>query len=381
MKIEQSNVAMGATRQASQFIASSVEVEAAHWSNGNTTQGSTAKASALKVSGWAERSAELNLSEHWKQLQENSQKISNKYAKSLPDEPEEDFKIKMLRRLLENLRAMQEGRQPDYEKLEKTANRSLKLQAGTNSNFNFSFAALQGTVTSGSRVMAGGSGHWEEKVTMSQIFTDREVTCFSTAGCVKTADGREIDFNLNLEMSREFTEVVGSTEYIRKTFCVDPLVINLDSQPATFSDQTFFFDLDADGDEEEISRLAAGSGFLALDKNNDGTINDGNELFGPKSGDGFKDLAAYDEDGNGWIDESDSVFKNLKIWTMDDDGKERLIGIGAAGIGAIYLGKTSTQFSVNDMATNETQGIIRSTGVYLKENGEAGTIQHVDLIV
>ena len=41
-----------------------------------------------------------------------------------------------------------------------------------------------------------------------------------------------------------------------------------------------------------------GSGYLALDKNGDGTINDGSELFGTRNGDGFADLAQYDEDGN-----------------------------------------------------------------------------------
>ena len=65
---------------------------------------------------------------------------------------------------------------------------------------------------------------------------------------------------------------------------------------AEVSDQTFYFDLDADGKEEEISVLN-GSGYLALDKNGDGTINDGSELFGTRNGDGFADLAQYDEDG------------------------------------------------------------------------------------
>ena len=206
------------------------------------------------------------------------------------------------------------------------------------------------------------------------------MTTFSTVGQVQTADGRNIDFNLNLEMSREFTREFGM-EYTRKTFCVDPLVINLEGSPASFSDQTFFFDLDANGTEEEIAMLSSGSGFLALDKNGDGKVNNGTELFGPKSGDGFADLAAHDEDGNGWIDENDSVFKDLKIWTKDSDGRDRLVAIGKAGVGAIYLGKASTEFSLNKAENNENQGIIRSTGIFLKESGEAGTIQHVDLIV
>ena len=78
------------------------------------------------------------------------------------------------------------------------------------------------------------------------------------------------------------------------------------------SDQTFYFDLDADGEEEEISMLK-GSGYLALDKNEDGIINDGSELFGTGNGDGFADLARYDEDGNGWIDENDSILSLIHI--------------------------------------------------------------------
>ena len=145
--------------------------------------------------------------------------------------------------------------------------------------------------------------------------------------------------------------------------------------------QKFLFDINADGKEDNISCVNQGSGFLALDKNGDGKINDGNELFGTKSGDGFKDLAAYDQDGNGWIDEADDVFQNLKIWTKDADGNDQLLDLKESGIGALYLGNVSTQFSLNHQETNATNAVIRSTGVYLKESGEVGTMQHVDLAV
>ena len=50
-------------------------------------------------------------------------------------------------------------------------------------------------------------------------------------------------------------------------------------------------------------------------------------------------------------------------------------------MGAIYLGKAGTEFSLNKQENNQKHGIIRSTGIYLKENGEAGTLQHVDFVV
>lgn len=58
------------------------------------------------------------------------------------------------------------------------------------------------------------------------------------------------------------------------------------------------FDLDSDGREDLISFVRPGSGFLALDLNGDGRVNDGRELFGPATGDGFAELARYDQDGN-----------------------------------------------------------------------------------
>jgi hypothetical protein len=45
----------------------------------------------------------------------------------------------------------------------------------------------------------------------------------------------------------------------------------------------------------------------------DGRVNDGRELFGPITGDGFAELAAYDDDGNNWIDENDGIYDNLSI--------------------------------------------------------------------
>ena len=129
---------------------------------------------------------------------------------------------------------------------------------------------------------------------------------------------------------------------------------------------------------EYISQLSAGSGYLALDKNGDGEINDGSELFGTASGDGFADLAQYDSDGNGWIDEADEIFDKLRIWSVDASGESTLIGLGKAGVGAIYLGSSDTEFSLNDMHNN-TNAVIRKTGMFLYENGMAGTVQQLDL--
>ncbi len=209
-------------------------------------------------------------------------------------------------------------------------------------------------------------------------FEEYEETSFSSTGVVKTADGREISFGVDVTMSREFSQYYRQEGISVQAMC-DPLVINLDNNIPDLSDQKFYFDLDADGEKEEISNLMSGSGFLSLDKNEDGVINDGNELFGTQNGDGFADLAKYDEDGNGWIDESDSVFEQLKIWVKDAQGNDSLYSLKDKNVGAIYLGNQNTDFTLRSGGTGNVNGAIRKTGIFLYEDGMAGTLSHLDM--
>lgn len=219
-------------------------------------------------------------------------------------------------------------------------------------------------------------GHYES----SYSYCEEEYTSFETTGTAVTADGREISFHVNLQMSRQFMQYAHTSVDFGAPLLTDPLVINLNNNAtAGITDQTFRFDIDADGTLDTISMLEAGSGYLALDKNGDGIINDGSELFGTTSGNGFADLAAYDSDGNGWIDEADEIFDKLRIWSKDASGNDVLVGLGAAGVGAIYLGSADTEFSLNSMSDNSTNAVIRQSGVFLYENGNVGTIQHVDV--
>lgn len=216
--------------------------------------------------------------------------------------------------------------------------------------------------------------------TQESYYMETESVSFSSTGSVTTADGRTINFNVEVGMSRSFCQYYKEELNIAQFQRVcDPLVINLQNDVATLSDQKFFFDIDADGEQDEISMLGSGSGYLALDKNEDGVINDGNELFGPKSGNGFADLAEYDQDGDGWIDEDDNIWSKLKVWCKDENGKDVLYTLREAGVGAICLQNASTDFALNN-AENISQGYLRSTGIFLYENGNVGTVQHLDLV-
>ena len=146
------------------------------------------------------------------------------------------------------------------------------------------------------------------------------------------------------------------------------------------TERTYDFDLDADGEADQIHFIGPNSGFLALDRDGSGTIDNGSELFGASTGNGFAELAAYDEDGNQFIDEADSIFEELRIWQKDSAGNDHLVALGQKGVGAIYLGHIDTPFQVKDEA-NQLQGVVRSSGVYITEGGGTGTVQQLDLVV
>ncbi|MGN0375198.1 MAG: hypothetical protein ACI4EN_06815 [Butyrivibrio sp.] len=241
------------------------------------------------------------------------------------------------------------------------------------SSFNVSSGINEGAVIS-------NSGKYVVRTVSSEFYAETEVTSFQSQGSVVTEDGREFNFDISFEMSRSFSQSI-ETYTENEIFMCDPLVLNFKGDVAELSDQKFFFDLDCDGVEEEISYMQGNSGFLALDLNGDGKINDGRELFGTTSGDGFKDLSKYDADNNGWIDENDSIFNSLKVWTKNPDGKETLMNLKDAGVGAIYLGNANTRFSLNSITDNAVNGMIQKSGIFLMENGEVNIIQHVDFAI
>jgi len=221
---------------------------------------------------------------------------------------------------------------------------------------------------------------WGVEYDRHETVHESERTTFTAQGVVQTSDGKQIQFSLSLDMRREFFQQsdisIRQGDGVKK----DPLVINFNGSAAQLTDTKFSFDLNNDGKAENMSFVGANSGFLALDKNGNGTIDNGLELFGTQSGNGFADLAAYDSDGNHWIDENDAIYSKLRVWSKDAAGKDTLSTLAQRNVGALYLGNVATQFDLKNSA-NDLQGQIRSSGVYLHEDGSAGTLQQVDLVV
>ncbi|MBB5019857.1 hypothetical protein HNQ59_003165 [Chitinivorax tropicus] len=238
-----------------------------------------------------------------------------------------------------------------------------------------------GNSGSGSEGNVQPQPNWGAEYAYRETYYERESLSFSMNATVKTEDGKTLNVGFSFEMEREFYyESSIRLQLGNAAQRKDPLVINLDVPAAKLTDQKMPLDLDSDGRSEKVATLAPGSGYLALDKNGDGKINNGKELFGAATGDGFSELRDYDNDHNQWIDEGDTIFNKLRVWLIGADGKSALLNLKETGIGAIFLGKVDSAYALNGQQ-NQNLGQLKSTGFYLSDKGKAGTIQQVDLTI
>ncbi|MEW6352264.1 MAG: hypothetical protein AB1646_24705 [Thermodesulfobacteriota bacterium] len=147
----------------------------------------------------------------------------------------------------------------------------------------------------------------------------------------------------------------------------------------SWSEGRAFFDLNTDGFAERTGWIAGDDGLLVLDRNGDGIINDGKELFGsgtPLSGggtapNGFQALADLDSNHDGRIDATDEAFSALRIWIdYEEDGlcePYQLFSLQDVGIASINLTPTG------DGAGTDAQGNTQErTGTFTWADGSTG---------
>ena len=106
---------------------------------------------------------------------------------------------------------------------------------------------------------------WGFEYDLHQKYYEKEVTTFQAQGIIKTSDGKEIKIDVNLNMSREFMSQQDISIKAGDGVKCDPLVINYGGHSANITQTKYSFDLDSDGEQENISFAGVGSGFLALD--------------------------------------------------------------------------------------------------------------------
>ncbi|MDD2780869.1 hypothetical protein [Sulfuricurvum sp.] len=131
----------------------------------------------------------------------------------------------------------------------------------------------------------------------------------------------------------------------------------------------------------EARETTLGCGFVVLDRNGNGTIDNGGELFGDqtsvngaKASDGFSALSAEDTDHDGTFDADDANYTNVRVWQdTNSDGISQtteLHTLTELGIASINLTSTAT----NTVTNGNTQS---ATGTYTRTDGttdEAGNL-------
>jgi len=216
----------------------------------------------------------------------------------------------------------------------------------------------------------------EDKTSNVQITSLRvegEYLHLSASGTLRVANGEAIAFSLDLSFTR--LSITANAQDAQ-----DPLVINLDGTPAKLSDATIRLDLKGDGVIREIPFVVPGKAIIAYDRNGDGVVNDGHELFGPLTGQGFSELATLDDDQNGKIDVNDRAFSLLRLWQMAPSGTLTLTSLAQNGITALGLASFASPSAIVNSSGDET-GQIARTGFFTAQDGTRGTIQQVNLFI
>jgi len=136
---------------------------------------------------------------------------------------------------------------------------------------------------------------------------------------------------------------------------ISPLVIDLTRTGITKigKENGVHFDLDNTGFAQRTAWIGGGAGFLALDRNGNGVIDNGGELFGDftllpdgsRARDGFEALRQFDIHGTGVIDKNNSIFRYLVVW-IDKNGDgistpDEIFTLTELGIVAINLNTTA----------------------------------------
>ena len=213
---------------------------------------------------------------------------------------------------------------------------------------------------------------WSLRWDRSEVREQLDSLDIRVSGAVETGDGRTVSFDLALNMRRYQREEVHQTLTAGDPW-QDPLVLALPGQgvPDFKSDGRMRLDLNGDGREEDLPLLTGQAGYLVWDRNGNDRVDDGTELIGALSGDGFAELREWDQDGNTWIDARDPVFMDLRFWQPEAN---RLTSLTDLGVGALSTtGVGAGTWALGDEAR------LRQSGLALYEDGQASWVHQVDL--
>ncbi|WP_341661875.1 calcium-binding protein, partial [Vibrio sp.] len=150
----------------------------------------------------------------------------------------------------------------------------------------------------------------------------------------------------------------------------DPLILDLDGNGVSLTESTYF-DHNANGIANRTQWVSSTDGLLALDRDGNGTIDSGRELFGDNTldangdvaSDGYAALKAFDSNGDDVINQKDQVFDQLKVWVdANSDGvsqENELKTLKSLGVESIDLTHDNLHSQYHDTSgkSHQTQSV------------------------
>jgi hypothetical protein len=182
------------------------------------------------------------------------------------------------------------------------------------------------------------------------------------------------------DAGRDNSETAGRWAAQAEVVNKDPLILDLNRDGKIDTSGTRFFDLDSNGTKEVVSWASGGDGLLVIDKNGNGKIDGGTEVFGDRyvmsdgrvAKSGFEALSDIDSNGDGVVNADDEGFSNLRLWVdLNGDGAYadgELVSLKTAGVESISLG--SEVSGILDENGNE----VISQGRFVWSDGAEGLV-------
>ncbi|MGV8121286.1 MAG: hypothetical protein AB2L14_16110 [Candidatus Xenobiia bacterium LiM19] len=160
-------------------------------------------------------------------------------------------------------------------------------------------------------------------------------------------ESQRVTYQISMNFSRVESQVEIQDVQINMA---DPLILDMNGEgiQLTPAGRGASFDINGDGKKESTAWVKGGSAFLVMDRNNNGLIDDGTELFGDQHGasNGFQELARFDTCRDNIIDRKDSVFNALKVYQdLNSNGAidyGEVTSLEKAGVASINLDFTRT---------------------------------------
>ncbi|ALQ95478.1 bacteriocin [Xylella fastidiosa] len=192
--------------------------------------------------------------------------------------------------------------------------------------------------------------------------------------------------------SESFTDLLHdlfdqSRDYV--TPC-DPLALDLDGDgiETVAPGKHILFDHDGDGIKHASGWVKSDDGLLVLDRNGNGRIDNGNELFGTetvlsngrKAASGFEALRDLDSNADGVFSAADRRFNEVRVWRdLNQDGQSQaneLFTLSSLGIASITLTPTTTPPISMPLGNGNFVG---ASGIYTRTDGRTGGINDLQL--